>query len=204
MKNLRLLASLAVAALLAPVAVHAQTKIGIVDLQRALNEVEEGKIAKAQLKRDFEQKQKQLDSKQEELRKLKGELDKQSVVMSEDVKRAKGADFERKLMETQQFYADLQKGLSESEQKATGGIIDKMAKITAEIAEAEGLTLVLSRNDAGILYAPPSLDITNELVRKYNARFPAAGGKPAAGAKPAAPAAKPAAPAPAPAAGAKK
>jgi outer membrane protein len=197
MKNLRLLAALVVAALLAPVAVHAQnqTKIGIVDLQRALNEVEEGKIAKAQLKRDFEQKQKQLDSKQEELRKMKGELDKQAVVMAEDAKRAKAAEFERKLMETQQFYADLQKNLSESEQKATGGIIEKMAKLTGEIAEAEGLTLVLSRNDAGILYAPPSLDITNELVRKYNARFPVAGAKKAE----AKPAAKPATP-PAPAA----
>ncbi|HYG67228.1 MAG TPA: OmpH family outer membrane protein, partial [Anaeromyxobacteraceae bacterium] len=167
---------------------QAQTRIGIVDLQRALNEVEEGKIAKAQLKKDFDQKQKQLDAKQEELRKLKAELDKQAVVMAEDAKRAKAAEFEKKLMETQQFYAELQKGLSESEQKATGGIIDKMAKLTAEIAEAEGLTLVLSRNDAGILYAPSSLDITNELVRKYNQRFPA-GGK--------APAAKPATPAPA-------
>lgn len=197
MKNLRLLAALAAAALVAPAAVLAETKIGIVDLQRALNEVEEGKVAKAQLKRDFDEKQKQLDAKQEELRKMKTELDKQSVVMADDAKRAKAADFERKLMEVQQFYADLQKTLSEAEQKATGGIIDKMAKLTGEIAEAEGLTIVLSRNDAGILYAPSSLDITNELVRKYNARYPVAGAKQAA--KPAAkPASKPAAsPAPA-------
>ncbi len=39
--------------------------------------------------------------------------------------------------------------------------------------------MVLDRQDAGLVYAPPSLDFTNELVRKYNARFGA--GKPAAG-----------------------
>ena len=38
-----------------------------------------------------------------------------------------------------------------------------------ELAEAEGFTMVFDRNT--VLYAPPSLDITNELVRKYNARF---------------------------------
>ena len=52
----------------------------------------------------------------------------------------------------------------------TRGIFDKMAAIVREIAEADGFTMVFERNDAGLVYAPPSLDLTNELIRKYNAR----------------------------------
>ena len=37
--------------------------------------------------------------------------------------------------------------------------------------------MVLERSDAGLVYAPPSLDLTNELIRKYNARF-GAGSRP--------------------------
>ncbi|HYQ80762.1 MAG TPA: OmpH family outer membrane protein, partial [Anaeromyxobacteraceae bacterium] len=60
----------------------ADLKIGYVDLRRAVGEVEDGKAAKAQLKKDFDQKQKSLDDMQNELKKMKEELDKQAVVMS--------------------------------------------------------------------------------------------------------------------------
>ena len=39
-------------------------KLGYVDLQRALNETEDGRKAKAKLKKVFDQKQKELDEQQ--------------------------------------------------------------------------------------------------------------------------------------------
>ena len=44
-------------------------KLAYVDLQRALNEVDDGKKAKARLKRMFQERQKKLDDKQEGLKK---------------------------------------------------------------------------------------------------------------------------------------
>ncbi len=186
---LRTLAPLAAALALAPVAARAEVKLGFVDLQRALNEVDEGKAAKAQLKKEFEEKQKTLDERQDELKKLKTEFDKQSVVMAEQAKRDKQSELDRKFMETQQLYVQMQKELSEREQKVTGGIFEKMSKIIGEIAEAEGFTAIFDRANSGLIYAPVSLDVTNELIRKFNARAGAAGKK----AEPAKAAPKPAA-----------
>jgi outer membrane protein len=70
-----------------------------------------------------------------------------------------------------------------------------MAAIVREIAEADGFTMVLEKG-AGIVYAPPALDLTNELIRKYNGRYPGGGAKSGA--------AKKAAPKPASGAAAKK
>ena len=47
-------------------------------------------------------------------------------------------------------------------------IIKKMQVVIGQIAQAEGYTYVFEKN-AGIIYGPPSLDLTNELIRKYNA-----------------------------------
>jgi len=69
----------------------------------------------------------------------------------------------------------------------TRGIFDKMANIVRDIAEADGFTMVLERTDSGLVFAAPALDLTNELIRKYNAKFPGGAKKPAAK-----PAAKPA------------
>lgn len=174
---------------LAPVAARAELKLGFVDLQRALNEVDEGKSAKSQLEKEFKEKQKQLDSKQDELKKLKADYDKQAVVMSDQAKRDKQSELERKAQETQQLFVQLQAELSRREQEITGGIFEKMRVIVRDIAEAEGITMVFERSN--VLYAPAALDITNELIRKYNGRHAGtAGGKKAEPAK--------AAPAPAP------
>jgi outer membrane protein len=160
---------------LAPALARAEQKIGFVDLQRALNEVDEGKAAKALLKKDFDEKQKQLDGKKAEFDKLQADVEKQAVVMSDAAKKDKANELDRRARELQGLFMQLQKDLSDRERDATKGIYDRMAVIVREIAEAEGFTVVLEKN-AGLLYAPTSLDLTNELIRKYNARHPAAGG----------------------------
>jgi outer membrane protein len=177
-----------VALALAPAATRAaETKFGYVDLQRALEEIDEGKAAKAQLKKDFDEKQKQLDQRTDEVKKLDADFQKQAMVMSPDAKAAKGAEIDRKKVEVQQFFVGLQQDLATREREVTRGLFDKMIALVRELAEAESFTMVLDRNT--VLYAPPSLDVTNELVRKYNARF-------GAGKKDAAPVRKADAPAP--------
>jgi outer membrane protein len=46
-----------------------------------------------------------------------------------------------------------------------------MHVLVREIADAEGVSMVVQSE--ALVYAMPSLDITNELVRKYNARHKA-------------------------------
>lgn len=167
--------ALLIALVLAPVLGRAEQKLGVVDLQRALNEVDEGKAAKALLKKDFDEKQKHLDAKKNEFDKLQGDLEKQSVVMSDAAKKERAAELDRRARELQGLFVQLQKDLSERERDATKGIFDRMANIVREIAEADGFTMVLEKG-AGVVYAPASLDLTNELIRKYNARHPAGGG----------------------------
>ena len=156
-----------------PAHARAEQKIAYVDLQRALNEIEEGKSAKANLKREFDQKQKMLDDKKSEFDRLRADFEKQSMVMSEQARKDKQSELEKKGGELQGFFVQLQKELSEREREATRGIFDKMHAIVREIADAEGVSMVVQAE--ALVYATPSLDITNELVRKYNARHKAGG-----------------------------
>jgi outer membrane protein len=92
--------------------------------------------------------------------------------MSEQARRDRGQDLERRARELQTLFVQLQKEISDREREATKGIFERMSAIVRDIAEAEGFTVVLEKG-AGIVYAPPSLDLTNDLIRKYNARHPA-------------------------------
>jgi len=187
MRNVLVLAVLALAIAVPQATRAAELKIGYVNLQQAVSEVDEGKAARDALKKEFEQKQKMLDEKQNELKRMKDDLDKQMVVMSEEAKREKAIEFERKVNEMQAVYVQMQKDLSEREREMMKVIFDKMETVIKEIAQAEGYAFVFEQQNAGLIVAPPSGNMTNELVRRFNAKFK--GGAPA---KKAAPAAAPA------------
>jgi len=150
----------------------AEVKIAYVDLQRALEETDEGKHAKSKLKADFEKKQKELDQRQEALKKKKADIDKQAPILTQDALQKKQQELQQEVVQLQETFMRLQKDLQEKEASETGRIFKKMKGVIAQIAQAEGVTFVLEAN-TGILYAPPSMDLTNELIRKYNASAPA-------------------------------
>jgi outer membrane protein len=144
-------------------------KIGFVDIQRAINEVEEGAKAKAKLKKEFDAKQRQLDSKQNELKALKEELDQRGMMMTDEAKREKGMVLQQKLAEVQQLYFQLQQELSQREAEATSGIITKMGNILQTMGREQGFDMIVEKS--AVLYAKGSNDLTNELIRRYNASY---------------------------------
>ena len=159
-------------ALLIPTASFAQEtkKIAFVDLQRALNEVDEGKKAKTKLKKEFEERQKQLDKRQKELEALKAELEQQ-MMLSEEAKRGKAMNFQQKMYELQQTYMQLQGELAQQEAAATKKIFDKMGKIIEEMAKEKGYDLVLERTESAILFAKDNMELTDELIKRYNKKY---------------------------------
>ncbi len=169
--------SIAVAALvLLPAAgALAQNKFAYVDMQRALDQIEEGKAIKNRLKSEFEKKQAELDKRQEELKREYASLNSlaREGVLKDDKLREKEAELERRLKEVTQYWQESQKELAGQERELTQQLFVKMSGIVQSIAQAEGFTFVFDR--AVLAYAPEELDITNELVRKYNAKYPAKG-----------------------------
>jgi outer membrane protein len=141
-------------------------KLGFVDLQRALNEVDEGASAKKALKKEFDEKQKTLDAKQNELKALKDELDSRGTMMKPEVKQEKLNDLQKRLLETQQLYFQLQQELSKREGEATAEIFKKMGVILQTMGEEQGFSMIVEKS--AVVYARPSLDVTNELIRRYN------------------------------------
>lgn len=174
----------AVAALLVSAQAFAELKVGYVDLQRALAEVGEGQDAKKKLQTEVEKKKKEFESEQAKLRDDKAVLDKQGAMMSEEVRNQKFTELQKRLFELTQKAEKLQLELADSERKELKKIFEKMDPIIASIAQREGLTLVFEKTDSGLVYAPASLDLTNELVRTYNDKYPLKGAAKAGGGEP--------------------
>ncbi|MEM7435578.1 MAG: OmpH family outer membrane protein [Myxococcota bacterium] len=153
-----------------------QLKIGVVDLQRAINETEDGRQAKRRLTKLFEERQKKLDGAQESLKSQKENIERQQGVLSEDALKKKVEKYQEDLMALQTEYVDYQRELSTAEAELTKKILDKMQSILRRIGQTDGYTLIIEANEGGVVWVPSNLDLTDVLIQRYNAQAKKGGG----------------------------
>jgi len=156
--------------------VDAQVKIGVVDLQRAINETEDGRQAKRRLKKLFDERQKSLNAAQESLKAQKESLERQQDVLSEDALKKKVEKYQGDLMALQNEYVQYQQELSTKEAELTQKILEKMQAILRRIGQTDGYTLIVEANEGGIVWVPSNLDLTDVLIQRYNKQAKQAGG----------------------------
>src|SRR5690606_22954351 len=108
---------------------YAQTKIAVVDLQRALNETNDGRAAKTRLKRLFERRQRSLDEAQEKLKKMKEDIEKQQKVLSREAVEQRMEEYQKAFIELQAVYVEYQRELAEKEAQLTKVILERMTEI---------------------------------------------------------------------------
>lgn len=149
----------------------ASLKIGLVDFQKVLNSVEQGKKAKEALKAEFDTKQKKLDLQQNELKKIRDEVEKQKLVLSEEALRSKESDYKNKVMDIQKNLGEFRQTLVMKETKLTQLILDNIRKIVAEIGQKENYTLVVEKSQDAVVYAASKDDLTDRVVTIYNQRY---------------------------------
>ena len=145
-----------------------EVKIGVVDLMRALNESDAGKKAKTDLEGLIKGKQVQLDVKGKEIEKLKGEVEKQSSVLSAEARKSREEELERMLRDYQRLVSDSQAEVKKKESEVTGGIIREIRAVVDKIGEEGGYTLVIENAEGIILYSKKDLDLTDSVIKRYN------------------------------------
>ncbi len=151
----------------------AEIKIGYVDLQRALQEVNDARSAKTRLQSMVDDRKKVFENEQSNLMKEKDTFEKQMSAMSPDARSQRQTDLGKRAFDLSQRWEKEKADFAQKEHTEMQAIFAKMNPIIASIAQREGMTFVFEKSEAGILYAPAYLDITNELVRLYNDQKPA-------------------------------
>jgi outer membrane protein len=165
------LAAILVTAVAAREAGAADVKIAVVDLRRALNETEEGKAAMKKLTKHKDKLQKQIEGNEKQILEMKESIEKQQNVLTKEALQKKVEEYYRSVTELQQTYMQFQRELMQKETKATQDIFTKMADIIEEIGKAEGYTVILDRSVGAVVWAPSHLDLTDQLIQKYNAKY---------------------------------
>jgi outer membrane protein len=165
----------AFAVLLGASEAHAQSKIAVVDTQRAIMETEDGLRAQASLKKIFDNKQRELDKKQEDLQKEREDIEKQRDVLSKAALAKRVDKWQREMMALQGVFVDYNKELQKKQGELTQPIVQKIMGAIRRLATQEGLDLVVDKQAAP--YVRSDLDVTDRIITLYNQGAGDEGGK---------------------------
>ena len=147
-----------------------QMKIGYVDLQRALNESDAGKRAKERFKTQVDKLQGDLKKQKDQLDSLKEQLEKKASVMKEDDARDMQKDYEKKLRDFERNYKDSQGELQQKDNELTVELLKELQGVIEQFGKEGGYSIILEQSSSSVLYGSPELDLTEQIIARYNAR----------------------------------
>jgi outer membrane protein len=165
-QNLLLFTILALAAPATP-AFAQQLRIGVVDMETAMYEVEEGRRARNSLEAKRDEYLTERERRQQDLTQRQEQLEAQAVMLSSEAMAAQEQELYNLAMEGQMYVYETEQQIMALNQQLFGDILEKMERVCKGVAQEEGWDLIL---DAAVVYSfTPEMDLTQKVITRYNA-----------------------------------
>jgi outer membrane protein len=166
MKSTRVIVVALFVSLSGGAAVAAEFKVGVVDMQKAIQTSSAGKKAKKEVEGDFEKKKKDLKKKEDDLKKRVEEFEKKQAVLSDKVRQEQQADLQKDMMQFREEVNKSQVTIQQRERELTKPILEKLQKVILEIAKEKDFSMVLEKAEQSVMFAKTELDITDEVIKR--------------------------------------
>ena len=160
-------------ALLIAAPAQADVRLAYVDVQRALNECEAGKAARAEFRNKVQGVEQRLQREQNEVQSLKDELEKKGMLMKPEQRQSLQDEYISKAKNFERNFKDNKDDLERKDQEMTGKIIHDLAEVIRDLGEKNNYTMVMEKGS--ILWGAPGIDITDQVIRTYNGMHVKAG-----------------------------
>lgn len=146
-----------------------EVKLGIVNAQDIIQKTKRG--IRIQQKMDAWQKQKgqELQTIQEEIKKLETEL--QSPALNNDAREKKNSEMQAKRTTLKRKYEDAQRDFEKESTKELEALEKELVPLIEELGKSKGFTIIFDRSRGGIVYSDASIDITDEFIKTIDEKL---------------------------------
>ena len=176
-KTLGLRTAAATAAVVAGVLIAgpalAQSKIAVVEVERLLQESARGQVAVQDLTRLRDEKQAELTTRQEQLAALQQQYNDGRLTFAEDRLAEMEKQLEDMTIDLRRAQDDANREMQKVQGERFGEIEQAVLPIIAQVGREFGYTAIFNKFQGGLLYAADAADITNLIIERYNAAYPA-------------------------------
>ena len=158
--------------LIGPLQIQGQemVKVGVIQIDRAIFESEEGKAAMADLQKKVDAKQEEFAKQQKEIQDLQGQIQRQGATLNQEAQAALARNLERKQITFQRATEDAQREFNQLRTDIYNRIGRKIAVEVQKYAAENNFYLILnsSSQNSQVLFNDNSVDITSDIIKRFN------------------------------------
>ncbi|MCU0243422.1 MAG: OmpH family outer membrane protein [Acidobacteria bacterium] len=163
------LAALAAAALSVPAPAQEGGKVGLINSQEILDRSAEGKRALAQVQAADKKYGDDIAKMDEAIKQLQNRLSTQRLTLTPDAGAALQADIQKKQTDRQRAVEDAARSMRELQARTFERIQNDLIPLIEQVRKDRGLDLVYDVVKGGVVYFNPAIDLTDEIVKRYDA-----------------------------------
>lgn len=150
----------------------ADSKIAFVNMQALLSESKLGKAGLTQMKALTDKQQADLNDKNKAIQTLQQKIQTQSSVVTPETRNQWSSDLEKAQRDLQYSQNEAQAQVEELNQRLLGDFQEKVLPVIEALAKEKGLYAIFGVQESGVAYVHPGVDVTLELVKRLDAKFP--------------------------------
>ena len=143
-------------------------KIGVVDVEQALNSTEEGKAAREELARKRREADAEVQPLEDRFQVLQEELKGKKYVLSDEARFDKQVELAELQNRIQNTIKELEGQLKIDQGRLEAPLRSKLLGIVEDIGKERGFTLIIARDTPGVMYTREAIDITDEVVSRFD------------------------------------
>ncbi len=143
-------------------------KIAYINIPRIAAESAEGKASTTKVNALREKKLAELNGKNKQLETAQQKLSSGGL-LSEEARAATQKEAEKLQVEIQRLQQDAEAEMQDLQQQLQLEFQRKLSPIIQQIATEKGLHILLSQTDAGMVWADSGLDLTTEIIKRFDA-----------------------------------
>lgn len=146
----------------------ADLKIGFVNSEKIFSQYEETKVAQEKFNKEVAKWEQKASKNMKEIQELKTQLEKQSLLLSDERKKELQDSLRQKIMAHEKFVQEKfgQRGEAlVKNEELTKPIIGKINKIIEKIAKDENYDFILDTRAGGLVYGKDTYDLTDRVMK---------------------------------------
>jgi outer membrane protein len=149
--------------------VHAQGKIGVVQIERIVRDSAPALRAQKKLEAEFAKREAELGKVADQLKRMQDDLEKDGVTMPEAQRRNKERDFNELTRDFQKRQRDYREDVNQRRNEELSQVVEQANRIIRQIAEVEKYDIIFQE----AAYANPRIDITDKVIKAMDGKPPA-------------------------------
>lgn len=157
-------------------AAEAQNKFAVISTQEIIQGSQAGKQAIEQIRALQQQKEDQVQAKQQEITDLRNRLAEGRLSLAEDKLQELQDQLETAAKELRRMQEDAAAELNKRQEDVLSGIEREVMPIIQQVGRENGYTMIFRKFDSGLVYVDEAVDITAMVIERLDQKLAAGGG----------------------------